>query len=166
MQGHFSLGRKKNDFVNGVIEVCRDIQRLHITHPASTTGMNGIPNLVLAFQDQRAHSLFRRHFTGSQARGTTAHNQYIPIFWHEQPSLSYLRSEKVEIIWYATKHTRAFLSFLELYHFTCSCCLLPGTFRFSQQHFLSYRKVFTLDQLRCSGSVSSRTAASSSVWGV
>ena len=108
----------------------------------------------------------------------------------------------MEITPYATKHTGAFLSFLELYHknpfwmpvsvhgtggkkghrmgtepgqdielatacpktsnsmqahpllgdgvpdFTCSCCLLPCTFRFSLQHFLNQQKVFTSPSLQ------------------
>jgi hypothetical protein len=49
--------------------------------------MNRVANLVLAFEDERAYTLLRSRFSSRQARGTTTNNQYVPIFWHEQPSL-------------------------------------------------------------------------------
>src|SRR5436305_3036929 len=49
VERNFTLWRDKNNFVDGVIESSGNIQRLHVADPASTAGMNGIANFVLAF---------------------------------------------------------------------------------------------------------------------
>jgi hypothetical protein len=86
MQNNFSLRREKDHFSNGVIEVLRNSHGLHILHPTSTTGMDGIAYLVLPFQDQCLHTLFRRYLGSSQASRSTTYNEHIILIWHEIPS--------------------------------------------------------------------------------
>jgi len=64
-----------------------DAEGLHIADPAAPTGMYGIADLVLAFQEKCARSLSVRRFGGGLSVRAAAHNLHINVVGHRIPSM-------------------------------------------------------------------------------
>src|SRR5487761_873369 len=75
IEGYFALWGNKIDLLNRVIEMFWNAQRTHIADPTSSTGMDGIANLVLALQHQRVRAQLRSRLCCGQPGRSAAHNQ-------------------------------------------------------------------------------------------
>src|SRR5882724_2908216 len=71
---HFATRRDKDNFFDGMIELLGNGQGLHITDPASSTGMDRVTDLILALQNQSSHPTAGSSFSRSQARWSTTNN--------------------------------------------------------------------------------------------
>jgi hypothetical protein len=74
VQGYFAMRREKNNFCDGMVEMLRNREGLHIADPTAAAGMDRITDFIVAFQNEGSHSLPRCGCGCGESSGATTHN--------------------------------------------------------------------------------------------
>src|SRR5258708_7165157 len=94
VQGDLAFGGHKIHLLDRMVEVFWNAQGAHIADPTAAAGMDGVANLVLALQNQRARSLLRDSLSRRQPGRSATHDQNIASLWHIYPSLSSIQKRQ------------------------------------------------------------------------